>query len=304
MKNIARELEKHFQTDISKIELVKCSNGDVNTTYIASYQSKKTIVKIQNETDFPRLYENQIQREEIGTRLCSTNGIPCPRIIASSQEEGYIITEFINRPLLGDVWSTLTVEEKISAKLQALSMIQQMNQIQLPLYGALYPNGVIGQFDTWEQSFLNIVDIALSDCIRYDVLSEEDGKQLMECASRNCNSLQKIQQSSPVFAHLDFHWKNIFYDVQQHRISCVFDFGSAMSTVNYMGFYRLADGFLYGTEQFYMDNLSCPMELTAAEEENAWLYNTLDYLTFLGFNGKEKNQNEIMRIRKELTGKK
>lgn len=147
---------------------------------------------------------------------------------------------------------------------------------------------------------MNIVDIALADCMRYKVFTSEECKLIADRAKTNCLGLTNAQHKNPVFAHLDFHWKNIFYDSQRNQIMYVFDFGSSMSTVDYMGYYRLDDGFLYGTEKFYTNSISCPLEITDAEKENAWLYNTLDYLTFLAFNGKDKNQEDIKRIRNEL----
>ena len=80
MRTLNKSLENLFCTDVENITIRQCSNGDVNSSYIACYKDKKYFIKIQDKEHLPYLYENQIEREVIGTALCETQGIPCPKI--------------------------------------------------------------------------------------------------------------------------------------------------------------------------------------------------------------------------------
>ena len=96
MELLNRSLENLFHTNIKNISMNLCSKGDVNSSYIASYKEHKYFIKIQNKKNLPELYENQIEREIIGTSLCKKEGIPCPRVFDYNLEEKFIITEFMD----------------------------------------------------------------------------------------------------------------------------------------------------------------------------------------------------------------
>lgn len=283
MKSLNKSLENLFYTGTENINISQCRNGDVNSSYIASYRDKKYFIKIQKKEHLPDLYENQIEREVIGTALCVRQGIPCPNIIDYSLDEKFIITEYMDNKLLGNLWGLLDFEEHKYIKNQALSILEKMNYIESDYFGGIYKNGKIEQFTQWTDSYKNIVEIALGDCLRYGSLTENECKIITDKVNENCIHLNQRTQPKAVFSHLDLHWNNIFMDENTQQIKGVFDFGSALYTPDYMGYYRLNSGFLYGTDYFYAKDTICPIEINNYEYQCAEILNTMDYFTFLSY---------------------
>lgn len=283
MKILNESLENLFCTGIENITISQCSNGDVNSSYIASFRDKKYFIKIQDKKHLPDLYENQIERELIGTTLCRAQGIPCPKILDYNLNEKFIITEYMDYDLLGNLWGSLDVEEQKYVKYQAFRIIEKMNHIESDYFGGIYKNGKIERFSQWTDSYRNIVEVALGDCLRYESITDNEYKIIIDKVNENCRKLNQKTQPNAVFSHLDLHWNNIFIDKNTIQIKGVFDFGSALYTPNYMGYFRLNAGFLYGTDNFYNKDTICPIEINDCEYQCAKILNTLDYFTFLSY---------------------
>jgi fructosamine-3-kinase len=283
MKSLNRSLENLFITGSENINIRQCNNGDVNSSYIASYGDKKYFIKIQDKEHLPDLYENQIEREVIGTTLCINQDIPCPQILDYNLEEKFIITEYMDYELLGNLWGQFDFQQQKYIKNQALCILEKMNHIQSDYFGGVYKGGKLEQFNKWTDSYKNIVKIALNDCLHYGSLAEDECKVITNKVNENCIQLDREKQPKAVFSHLDLHWNNIFVDKDTQKIKGVFDFGSALYTPDYMGDFRLNGGFLYGTDSFYAKDTICPIELNKCEYECAKILNTLDYFTFLSY---------------------
>jgi fructosamine-3-kinase len=293
MKSLNESLENLFNTSLDNIILSRCNNGDVNSSYIASYGDDKYFIKIQDKENLPNLYENQIEREVISTALCTTQGIPCPQILDYDFAAKFIITEYMDYDVLGNLWGLFDLKKQIQIKDQALCILEKMNNIKSECFGGLYKGGKLEQFTKWTDSYKNIVKIALNDCLRYGSLSENECKVITDKVTENCKQLDQEKQTEAVFSHLDLHWNNIFMDKDTQQIKGIFDFGSALYTPSYMSYFRLNGGFLYGTDSFYTKETICPMELKGCEYECAKILNTLDYFTFLSY----KNMNYEMEKR-------
>lgn len=285
MDKFIKSLENLFNTDRDNINIIPCKNGDVNSSYIANCDDKKYFIKIQDKEQLPSLYENQIEREVIGISLCASHGIPCPMILDYNLSEKYIITEYMDYELLGSLWNQLDSAKQNHIKRQALCILEKMNNIQSDYFGGIYRGGKLERFSKWTDSYKNIVEVALNDCLRYGSLTKDECKVIAERVDENCKRLDEDKQPKAVFSHLDLHWNNIFIDKDTCQIKGVIDFGSALYTPDYMGYFRLNGGFLYGTSSFYNQDTICPIELNEHEYECANILNTLDYFTFLSYKG-------------------
>ncbi|BCJ94440.1 hypothetical protein acsn021_20090 [Anaerocolumna cellulosilytica] len=283
MKILNSTLENLFCIGTEDITISRCSNGDVNSSYIASYRDKKYFVKIQDKMNLPDLYENQIEREVIGAALCENQEIPCPKILYYNLDEKFIITEYMDYELLGNLWNLFNSEEKKYVKNQTLRIIEKMNRMESDYFGGIYKSGKIKRFSQWTDSYKNIVEIALGDCLRYGSIAINECNIITDKVNENCRKLNQTAQPKAVFSHLDLHWNNIFIDKNTKQIKGVFDFGSALYTPDYMGYFRLDGGFLYGTDSFYHKETICPVEINENEYQCAELLNTLDYFTFLSY---------------------
>lgn len=300
---IMERLEDIFGTRKENIRITPCGRGDVNASYLVEYRNKKCFVKVQKSRELPSLYERQIEREVIGSGLCRREGIPCPTVLAYDYEERYIITEYLNYALLGTIWGGLSREDKKRIKTQAVSAVRAMNRISQGHFGALYPQGEIRQCSEWTDSYRNIVDVALRDCLRYHSLTRQECDVIRKKVDNNCASLKQHSKPNAVFAHLDLHWNNIFIDRETLEWKAVFDFGSSLAVPDYMGFFRLNGGFLYGTEDFYDSETPCPVHMLDCEYRCASLFNTLDYFTFLSYKkGNYEPEKKILLRQEEDQG--
>lgn len=284
-KRLCDVLENLLSADISKITLTRCGSGDVNSSFIAECGGKKRFLKLSNNDNLPSLYEKQIEREYIGTTLAEGNGISCPKILAYEPQDGFLVTEFVNLTLLSEVWSGLDYFRRIDVKQQALALVGKMSEISSNVFGALYDGGKIKQCKSWHKSFINLVQTALWDCVSYKSLTDSESDFIMEKAEKINERLADCKPAKAVFTHLDFHWSNVFIDLSSMTLAQLFDFGSSLFVPDYMAYYRLGGGFLYGTEDFYKD-IACPYVTENAERDCAALLNTLDYFTFLSYKGK------------------
>lgn len=149
--------------------------GDVNLTYVLELQNKKYIIKMDKNVSLPILYSGQIEREFAGLNLCQINGIVCPKVISYDLTENiagvkYIVTEFLNAPLLSKVWPSMNFHQKMDMKQQALDMIKAFTNISSTFFGDIYKNGKIGQYQSWTEAFIHLVEIGVKDCEHYGSL--------------------------------------------------------------------------------------------------------------------------------------
>lgn len=282
-----------------KIDVIQCNVGDVNSSYIAKCKDKKVFIKIAGSDDLPVLYSGQIERELTGMKLCSDNGILCPSLLASdltgkSFPQKYLITEFMEHPLLHEVWSTLDAAGKLSIKKESLDLIRSLSKISSPFFGDVYEGGSIGRFESWSQTFLRLIQIAVSDCEGYGTLNQNETNTILQAA--NACSMHLPLQDMPCFCHLDMHWNNIFVHKKGdiYRIAGIIDFGSSLYAPQYSDFFRLQNGFLYGTESFY-DDIDKPYVINIHQFFASDIYSNMDYLVFLSFT-KQKSMAVKERI--------
>lgn len=284
-KMIAKIIEKTVGADIGNVSMSRIGVGDINDCYLFTCEKKSYFLKIQNKTNLPHLYERQIERDVLASAICKNVGIPCPDILAYDFSDGYVITEFIEYELLKDLWSSITNDQQTYIKTQALEYVKKMSSYKCGKYGALYLNGNIIQSDDWLTVYQNYTDIAIKDCLHFGTLCATEAIKIRRRIDDNCGKLCLAKTPSPSFCHLDFHWNNVFVDKKTMKLKHIFDFGSSMFAPDYMNYYRLDGGFLYGTEHFFNESFPCPQELSKAETECAFLCNTLDYLVFLSYKG-------------------
>ena len=298
MEDIKNLIADIFNITPYKIIFHRCNIGDVNTGYIAEFENKKIFMKIENSSDLPILYSGQIERELSGMKLCASKGIPCPNVLAydlvgKSTTQKYIVTEFIEYPLLSKVWSTLDSVQKESIKKQVINIVNSISQITSTQFGDIYKDGNIGRFDSWSKAFLNLIQIAVNDCKRFGTFNQGEIDIILQ-ATNEC-SYRLPNTETPRFSHLDLHWNNIFVDVKDdlYEVVGIIDFGSSLYAPEYSDLFRLQDGFLYGTEQFY-DGTDISYSINNDQEFATGLFNILDYYVFLSFT---KQKGEVVRKR-------
>ena len=298
MEDIKNLIADIFNITPHKIGIHRCNIGDVNSAYIAEFENKKIFMKVENSSDLPILYSGQIERELSGMKLCASKGVPCPNVLAydltgTSIFPKYIVTEFLDYPLLSKVWSTLDSVKKLNIKKQVLNSIDSLLQITYPQFGDIYKDGNIGCFETWSKALLGLIQIAVNDCERFGTFNQGE-MNIILLAANEC-SYRLPNTETPCFSHMDLHWNNIFVEIKNdlYEVAGIIDFGSSLYAPKYSDLFRLQDGFLYGTEKFY-DGISKSYSINNDQEFATDLFNVMDYYVFLSFT---KQKGELVRKR-------
>jgi hypothetical protein len=282
MKDISSIACEYFNAPMESIAVKTCNAGDVNTSYIASYAGGRVYIKIQDKPGLPALYQGQIEREVTGLKLCTKVGIPYPKVLKYDFSNRYIITEYLDFPLLSHVWGGLDEREKENMKHYALDIVKKINSIQSSTFGGIYEGSGI-KFKTWPECYVHLMNTAVKDCLNYGTLNQAEADIILGAAKRNAECLNNSETAC--LNHLDLHWNNIFVTGKPYKIAGVIDFGSALYAPYYMDLFRLDGGFLYGTESFYKDGDS--LKIDKNQRFCADLFNTVDYYVFLSFTGQE-----------------
>lgn len=295
-------VEAEFNRSQEEVKIKKCSMGDINITYVLEMLNEKYIIKMEKNVSLPILYSGQIERELAGLNLCKINGIVCPKVISYDLTGNiagakYIATEFLNAPLLSKVWPNMNFDEKMDMKQQALDMIKAFSNIRSTFFGDIYENGRIGQYQSWAEAFIRLIEIAVKDYEYYGSLEHQESDVILQSARECSKHLFLVER--PCFCHMDFHWNNIFVNREDdvYKIAGIIDFGSSLFAPSYSDLFRLQGGFLYGTENFYHD-IKQPYVINIDQNFSADLFNTLDYYVFLSFTrqGTEVVKKRMMKI--------
>lgn len=138
---ITQIVERYFCTNKDKIDIRKCSMGDVNFTYIAKHGGTAVFVKIQ---DNPQLYDKQIEREFAGLEICKQQGIPYPSVLQYTPGDCYVITEYMDFPLLSNVWQDINAEPRAAMKQEVLKLVARRNSVHSAQFGATCGGTAIG----------------------------------------------------------------------------------------------------------------------------------------------------------------
>jgi len=294
MTTIELVAKEYFNKEINEISIRRCKTGDVNTSYIASCDSKKVFIKIQDKTNLPAFYSGQIEREVAGLEICKNNGIQCPKILLYDYKRKFIVTEYIEYPLLGQLWSSINTTQKLNIKQLALGITRKMNSVMSHMFGAIFHSR--GEnFSNWGDCYYHLIKTAIDDCLFYKTLTKEDSYIILKVAQENTTFL--YNDIAAHFCHMDFHWNNIFVRQKDdtYEVAGVIDFGSSLFTPAYMDLFRLEGGFLYGTERFYENGIR-PYEIDKHQLFCADLLNTIDYFVFLSFTHQSTGNLKIRLI--------
>jgi Predicted aminoglycoside phosphotransferase len=246
IEDLKRIVEKAFgkESKIKSIELTKY--GDVNSCYIITTNNpvRKLFLKVENHDLIPLFYSGQIERESASIELLKKHGFPCPKVIMcditkTDIGKKYMLTEFVEGFLLGDIWDSLTPSEKKKAKEEIVTLIRNLEKLGNPYFGDIYENGNRGKYKSWNDAYSNLTDILLTDCVNAGLL---DNKELEAIKLAKQKSYLKINNIfHPCFNHMDIHSKNIIVDRTGEgiKLNAVIDFGNSMFGIPFTDEYRV-----------------------------------------------------------------
>lgn len=288
-------VEKGFgkESTIKSVETTKY--GDVNSCYIITINNpiKKLFLKVENHDLIPQYYSGQIERESASIELLKKHGFPCPAVIMCDITKAdigkkYILTEFVEGYLLGDIWGSLTLSEKKEAKGEIITLIRNLENVGNPYFGDIYENGNRGKYENWKDAYSNLTDILLTDCVNSGLI---DNKELETVKAAIQKSYTKIKNSfQPCFNHMDIHSKNIIIDRTENgiKLNAILDFGNSMFGIPYTDEYRVCN-YKFFKEDSYISEI--PQKYFLNKDEQ-FSYELLFDLECLVFEGMMSSSNE------------
>ncbi len=186
--------------------------------------------KVEKENIFPRTRRGQVENEVNGLRLAAQAGVDCPRLIGSDdtgQVAGcrYIMEEFVDGELLGEVWQNLSEAEQSRLWDAFQAEAAKLKTIQSRLFGDIYPGGLLGQHPSMQAMMASLSAILIEDAV---TLGEYSGADLELIRRAHAAALPLFQYSGPAaFVHQDLHIFNVFAGHQNGSVQVgkLFDFG-------------------------------------------------------------------------------
>jgi hypothetical protein len=199
--------------------------------------------KVEEETIFPRTRRGQVENEVTGLSLAAQAGVDCPRVIGydfSGQVAGcrYLLAEFIDCDLLGQVMQTLSEAEQCRLWDQFQAEAAKLNRIHSNVFGNIYPGGPLGQHATLQTMMAAASALMVEDA---ETLGMFTNAELALIRQAHAAALPLFQYDGPAaFVHQDLHIFNVFA-VQRNgsiEVGKLFDFGLCGFTAPYMLHYN------------------------------------------------------------------
>lgn len=196
-------------------------------------------VKIEKDKIFPRTRRYQMEREVYSNKLITASGVPCPEIICYSFEKRpvrYIIQEFIDGKLMGELMDEFTDQEKSRAAYNIRKVADSLLEIQSNTFGEVFAGGEIGLHATWKDMLAHVSRVLQEDAGELDIFTVDEMNAISLAHS---SALKYIcYRGNPSLVHGDLHEFNIFADnTTKTSIQKVFDFGFALFMASYASYY-------------------------------------------------------------------
>lgn len=199
--------------------------------------------KVEAEDIFPRPRRGQVEREAAGIALAVQAGVDCPRILGydtSKETAGcrYILEEFVDGELLGQVMPSLNEPDRARVMAQFQANAERLCQIEGELFGELTPGGALGQHPDWTEWMASFSKVLIEDAETLGAYSAEDMALVRRA---HAAALEHFHYAGPpAFNHLDLHIFNAFAAVNDGQVwmGKLFDFGFCLFLPPYVTRYN------------------------------------------------------------------
>lgn len=212
--------------------------GALNACYCVHTSNGKFFLKMENEDILPSTRRGQIEREVTGAQLMQAAGIPCLAVLDYDTSQSvvsrkYLLAAFDEGDLLWEHRENLTESEQARLREDIVGVLDKMQSITSPVFGDIYPNGVIGQHPTWKAAYQSMARILLANSQELGIFNREDLRLVAEAL--DCGAAAQVSQSRAVFYHGDLGMHNLLADPDEAytRMGKVIDFGNAIFAPEY-----------------------------------------------------------------------
>lgn len=214
--------------------------GALNACYrvATTWQARVFFIKFENECILPTTRRGQIEREVNGIRLALAAGIDVPEVLAydfSPDRAGrkYLVEAFIEGELFWEMRESLGEANWQALQADIEELLARMRGITSPVFGDLYPGGVVGQHAEWSAAYTRMAEILLADTRALELFSPDE-EQLVQTALVRGAQVERPNQAASLY-HGDLGLHNLMADCSSGspRLSKLIDFGNAFFAPQY-----------------------------------------------------------------------
>ena len=271
----------------AELEWVRTAKaGDVNSCYVL--QTRKPagcfFLKVENHARLPRFYSGQVEREVQCLRWLKEAGIPCPEMAGwdtGKREIGgnYILTQYIDAPVLSEIWKDLPPESHTEIKRQVLDVLDTLYGISGPFYGDVYEGGNRGRHASWKEAYLALAGLLLEDCRDIGAFADAEEEQVRVALEKSASRLRA--DFPPGLTHMDMHTGNLLVEPSEKGVAlrAVLDFGNAMFGSPFTDIFRLRCFSYYG-DPFYEERVPRRREIPPDDLFSCDLLYSLEWMVF------------------------
>lgn len=196
-------------------------------------------LKVEKDGVMPKTRSGQVRREAEAIRVLNGLGIPCPKLVyhdADGSRTGLrcLLTEFVDAPLVGEIWEDAGDAARRLMKDQIGSVLQKLLAHTSSAFGETSPGGAIGQHASWREAWRSMADILLTDSANLELYGDADLKVIEQAFAL---AEHKLVSNGPAsFLHMDLHPFNVLADTstQPYRVRALIDFGFSLYGPGYI----------------------------------------------------------------------
>mgnify|MGYP002620536680 CR=1 FL=1 len=183
MENLIKEILIKDNIKLPK-NIERCSTGHGNYVYKLNYENDQKIIRLNNESDLYKEYENY---KYWVTRLINI-GIPVPNITVTGiyQDFNYIILDYIEGDDLGEVYTSLTEEQKINIAKKIIAIQKRVQDKISPnnQFGSIYQYNDNTGSDTWKEYILDSLENSKQNIKKNNIFDETKVDKILQLAEK------------------------------------------------------------------------------------------------------------------------
>lgn len=192
MEEIVGEILKNNDIEIPKI-IKRCNIGHGNYVFMLDYIKYKKIIRMNNEGKLYAEYDNF----KYWVSKLKDIDVPVPNVVSIGKYKSYnyIILDYIEGKDLGEVYTSLTEEQKmnIAKKVVEIQTKVQNNLLPNNQYGSVYKYNDNTGFDTWKEYILDSLENSKQNIRKNKIFDEAKADKLIELTEKYNEYFDKVE---------------------------------------------------------------------------------------------------------------
>lgn len=199
------------------------TDGDINRTFLSEYQGQECVLQLESSDSNPDLshlspyfHSDRLNKVVVLADILIQNGIPIPHVIDfdNHSPKQWILMEKVKGINLGEVFSSLNMEEKTKVVKQMAKLLSDIHNVEL--------RDEIREDIGVEGESREVTEEIVSLLVNNGILDSGVGLDIIEWHQKLDTTSAADRRS---LIHRDFFQKNIFIDPNTLDITGVIDWG-------------------------------------------------------------------------------